>query len=136
MAASNAIASTGVTLKLGSTATTEVQDIRITGLKKATPEVTHHASPSRWREFISGLREGGEVTFDINYIPTDTTHTALIAQFNADTAGSWTLVWPDTSATKYSFSGILNGFEPTGVVDGKLTASITIKITGAINFNA
>ncbi|MCI0687121.1 MAG: hypothetical protein L0Y54_07800, partial [Sporichthyaceae bacterium] len=40
------------------------------GLSRETLDVTAHDSPDQWREFQGGLRDGGELTVDINYDPT------------------------------------------------------------------
>jgi hypothetical protein len=39
----------------------------------AEVEATHMASPNRRREFIAGLIEDGEGTFEMNYVPGSTT---------------------------------------------------------------
>ena len=132
MAISVAVSSFGVTLSVGGTALVDVRDISIAGLEKATPEVTHHLSVSGWREYVSGLRQGGEVQFDIGYSPGTSSHTALITAFNANTSSTCILVFTGASSKTYTFEGILKKFEPSAPVDGSLTATIAIQVTGVI----
>jgi hypothetical protein len=87
-----------------------------------------------YREFIKDLKDGGDVTFDINYNPTDPTHnaaTGLLSDFaNNTTVDTWALQFPDVAATTWTFPGILTGFQAGAPHDGKLTASVTIKVAG------
>src|SRR5687768_227094 len=41
---------------------------------RETIDVTAHDSPDQYMEFIGGLKDGGEVSLDINYDPSETTH--------------------------------------------------------------
>jgi predicted secreted protein len=41
---------------------------------RETIDVTTHGSPDAWMEFIGGLKNGGEVSLDINYDPAEATH--------------------------------------------------------------
>src|SRR5690349_5997020 len=42
--------------------------------KRETIDVTAHDSPGQYMEFIGGLKDGGEVSLDINYDPAEDTH--------------------------------------------------------------
>lgn len=135
-----AIAAYGTLLKMGDgggpevfTTVAEVTDISGPGLSLDTVDVTSHDSTDAWREFIATLKDAGEVTFDINYVPTNATHgatTGLLKALDMRTKKNWRLVFPDTGATTWNFSGFVTGFEPGEPVDDALTASVTIKLTG------
>lgn len=130
----NAISGFGTLLKRSGVTIAEVQDISGPGLSRDTIEVTHHQSPNRWREFIKSLKDGGEITFNINYIPTDTTHktsTGILADFANDTTiDTWSLVFPDVGATTWTFPAFVTGFEPKEPIDDRLNADITLKVAG------
>lgn len=130
----NAISGFGTLIKRNAVTVAEVYDIGGPGLSRDTIEVTHHQSPNRWKEFIKSLKDGGEVTFSINYKPTDTTHNVaagVLGDFaNDTTVDTWSLVFPDSGATTWSFPGILTNFEPTEPIDDRLSADITIKVSG------
>ena len=137
---SNALNAFGTLLKAGDGGTPEVfttiaEVTKISGPKLGleTIEVTNHSSTDGWKEFIGGLLEAGEVTFDINYIPTHATHnasTGLIAAIKNRTKGNYQLVFPDVGATTWPFTALVTGFEPDEPVDDALSASVTLKITG------
>lgn len=124
----------GTQLQRGDGATPEVftplanvTDITPPGIERETYDVTAHDSPDAWREFIGGLKDGGEVEIDINYDPRE--HDALIADF-ADTAPrNYKCVWPGTLGN-WAFGAILTNFEPEAPHDDKLAASAKFKVSG------
>lgn len=134
MAASNAITGYGVILKRNGTAIAEITMINPPALKRGTYEKSHHASPARWQEFGKGLKDGGDVSFDINYIPTNATHnasTGILADFADDTGNAtYDIVFPDDLSTTWSFAGIVTEFAPKPTREGKTAASVKIKVAG------
>lgn len=111
----------------------ELQDVDGPELSKDPVEATHQESPNRWREFISGMKDGGEVTFDVNHLPDDPTQdatTGLVADLDSDDARNFRVVFPPPSSKAWVFPGIVTQFGPTGPVADRQTASITIKVSG------
>lgn len=132
---SAAISAKGAILKIGATAIAEVLTITGPGLKIDTVDVTSHVSAGSWKEFVPVLKEAGEVTFEINYVPTDATHknaagglVYLLANMSSQV---FSLVWPDGGATTWTFTGYVVGFAPSAAHDGILKAAVAIKITGS-----
>lgn len=139
MPESNAISSFGTLLQRGDgsdpevfSTIAEVQDIKPPALSADTEEVTHQDSPNGWKEYLPTLLDAGEVTFDLNFIPTDTGHTALITDMTSRVKRNFKVVFPDGST--WSFAAYVTGFEPDAPVSGKLSASVTLKVTGAPTF--
>lgn len=102
-------------------------------------DITNQDSPGGFREFINGLIDPGELSFEINYDPGDATHdaaTGLLGDLTSRSVINWELIFPDTGSTKWTFSGSVKSFEANIPVDDVLSASITIKITGLPVFNA
>lgn len=137
----NAISSFGTLLKIGDGATpteafttiAEVKDISGPSLALEVTEVTSHSSPNGWREKIGTLLDGGEVTFEINYVPTENTHdagTGLVKDMKDRTLRNFQLVFPDVASTTWEFSALVSAFEPSAPVDGSLAASVTLSISG------
>lgn len=115
------------------TAIAEVSNIGGPNLSLDPIDVTHHSSTAGWKEFVGGLLDGGEVSFEINYDPVGATHdasTGLIADMVARTMRNFQLVFPDTGNTTWSFAALVTAFEPSEPVDDKLAASITLKLSG------
>ena len=127
-------------LKIGDGATpenfttiTEVRDISGPEISLDTADVTSHDSVGGWEEHIGTILRSGNVTFDINYQPTDATHdagTGLIADMVARTLRNFELTFTDPGATTWSFSAIVVGFTPTMPVADELSASVTLKVSG------
>lgn len=142
MAASGAVGGFGTLLKVGDgggtevfTTLAEVTNISGPSLSTDTIEVTHMESPNSAREYIAGLKDGGEVSFDLNFIADDTTQAAFITDWSNRTKRNFKIVWTDDSATTWSFTGIVTAFEPSASVDDKVSASATIKLTGIPTFS-
>lgn len=136
-----ALSGFGTLLKIGDggtptenfTTIAEVTDITAPGLTMDVIDVTSHDSPDALREKIAGLKDLGECTFTINYIPTHATHnatTGLIRDWKNRTKRNFKLVFPDAGATTWSFSGFVTNFQPSAPVDDKLTADVTITLSG------
>lgn len=134
------IKSFGTYLKLGDggateafTTIAEVKDISGPSLSLATAEATSHGSTGGWREFVGTLLDGGEITFDVNFVPTGATHSytsGLIEDMINRTLRNFQLVFPDTGSTTWAFAALVTGVAPSAPVEGILGASISLKISG------
>jgi len=98
-------------------------------------DVTVHNTATPWRKFISGLLDGGEVSLDINFVPTNATHTAataggLVKTMTDRSELNYKIVFPDTGTTEWIFPGIITAFEPSSDPADVLQASVTIKVSG------
>jgi len=92
------------------------------------------------KEFRGGQVDPGELTFDIHFQPKVATHgdtgTGLMKLLDDEALRNFRFTWPDDSPqTTATFAGfVMNGPTPTGEIDGKITASCTIKISGDITW--
>lgn len=112
-----------------------VRDISGPNLSLDTIEVTHHASTGGWREYIAGLLDGGEVTLDLFIDLSQATQgnsTGLLSELTGRTVEGFRITWPDASTA--TFNALVTSWEPGAVIDGALTGSSTLKITGAVTF--
>jgi predicted secreted protein len=115
------------------TTISEVRSIRGPTMTRDLIDVTNHDSAGSYREYVLGLKDGGEVTFDINYIPADGTHdasTGLLADYNNDVRRNFQMTFSDPSTTTWSFTAIVMGFEVSAAIDEVLMSSVTLKVTG------
>jgi hypothetical protein len=95
----------------------------------------HDASvqTSDWAVVIPGMKRGEQLTVDINFDPADPTHdhlTGLLADYNSGIKRNFRIVFPDIGSTTWQFAGYVTNMPPSAPVDGVLTASVTIAITG------
>jgi hypothetical protein len=74
------------------TAVAEVKTITGPALVRDTPDATHMASPEKWREYIAGLRDAGEVSMTVNCIPGSAGELAILAAFQDDIITATTTV--------------------------------------------
>jgi predicted secreted protein len=114
------------------TAVAEITELTPPAMSKDSIDVTSHASSDGYREFISGMRDAGEVSFKANWLPTNVTHdgtTGLLESFNDDELHLWRVVAPDTLIT-IEFYGFLTAFEPDLPLEEQAQLSGTIKVSG------
>jgi hypothetical protein len=104
-------------------------------MKRRLQDVWHMQSPNRNREFISGLNDPGECSFDMNFIPGNSADDRMFELLSLPTGASRTrncrISYPN--GVTWSFSAELTGYEPTVPVDDKMTATATFKVTGSIS---
>jgi hypothetical protein len=84
------------------------------------------------REKRMGLNDEGQLSFTINYIPTNTQHALLRTQRASRELTSFQLIFTDTGNTTWDFEAYVNGFSVSGAVDGVVEAQVTLEISGAI----
>jgi predicted secreted protein len=110
------------------TALGQITNISPPSLTRDTIDATHMQSPSRFREFISGLRDAGEVTIQFDYIRGDANDTALQSDYNSDTSRNYRIVYP--GGQTWTFNAFLTSYTIDVPVDGKVAATCTFKING------
>ena len=115
----------------------EINSIDGPNLARETQEVTHMESPDQYREYIGGLLDGGEVSFEGNYVPRHATHgatagTGLFSKFADGSVGThnFKIALPGTPTAAWAFKGILTSLEPKHPHDDKMEISGTIKVSG------
>jgi hypothetical protein len=103
-------------------------------MKMDMKEVSNMGSPSTFKEFIAGLRDGGAVTFEANYIPKDATQLNTQADLNAGVLSTWSITLPGTPGNAntciWMFSGYVDTINPAIPLDDRITVTGSIKITG------
>lgn len=93
-------------------------------------DVTHMASPSRYREFIQGLIDPGEFSCEVNWVAGGATDDFVISW---RTSGETRNVRITTNnGTTYTFPAFVTGWTPQMPVDGKMSATLSCKVAGAI----
>jgi predicted secreted protein len=98
---------------------------------RETIDVTAHDSPGGWMEFIGGLKNGGEISLDLNYDPSETTHD-LDDDFDDTVPRNYRIIiLPDTEDEHtWQISGILTNLGDEFPYDDRMQRSMTVKVTG------
>ena len=123
----------GTALKLGSTEIANLTSISGPSYEAETIDVTAHDSADDYfRDFIAGLRDAGEVSFEGNFDPDGATHKHATGGvpylLEEGTLEDFVIVFPD--GTQVAFEGFVTAWEPDMPFDDKMTASATIKVSG------
>jgi len=143
--ASGAIPGYGTLLKMGDGAGTaevfttiaEVGDIAGPGFSVDTNDVTSHDSPGAMREFKAGLIDPGEMSFPIWFQPDVATHdaqTGLLKVMNDREVRNFKMLFPNVAASEVAFAALVTKFDVKEPVGGVISADITLKISGALNW--
>ena len=113
----------------------EVKSITGPNISLETIDATHHQSPSGHREMLPSFKSAGEVSFDINFLPGVGTHQTLFDLWSNRTLRKYKIIFPDTSNTDWIFEAYVSNLSISAPIDDVLGASVTLMLSGAINFN-
>lgn len=134
---SNALTSQGMTIAAGNGASPEVfttiaEVSSIDGPTGQAPEIDVTDLSSTAREFVFGLKDEGEITLDLNYIPTNTQHDQLRTDKNAGTLRNYRITFTNSPANTWTFGAYVKGLSISNAVDNVTKASVTLRLSGAI----
>lgn len=110
----------------------EILDISGPSFSRDAVDTTHSQSTDRYREFITGLRDAGEMSATIALVPASaqgSKHRELMDDYESNSRVTYRLVFPD-GATNFSFSGIITSLEHATPINDRMTMAMTIKISG------
>lgn len=135
----NAITAIGALLKKYDTSTGwasvgEVTTISGPNMSRETIDVTSLASTGGYREFITGLRNPGTLTFTMNFNRTD--YDTMKTDFDSDDAVDYELILPDTEKTSLEFSALVTELPLNLDPASQITCNVTFQITGSITINS
>ncbi|RVL53955.1 phage tail tube protein [Sinorhizobium meliloti] len=133
MADTDASIGYGITFEMADLATptdmtyiAEVKDVTPPSDETDQADASHMQSPNRSREFIDGLTDPGEASFEMNYVPGSPSDKALIA---AKGKRKWCrLTFPNGVQTL--FVGSRQTYEKSAPLDDVMTATVTFKVSG------
>ena len=134
--ASNAVAGVGTVFNRWDSdagkwdAIAEINSITGPIMSRDTIDVTSLDSTGGYREFITGFRDGGTVVLSMNF--TRTTYELMKTDFESNVAQNYQIDLPDGENTSLDFEGLVTELPLTIPTDDKITADVTIKITGQV----
>lgn len=124
--------SQGVVVKLGVTSTFTVAEVTsISGIEYTADslDVTTHSSTNRYREFIQGMRDAGELSIEGYY--TTASATSAVALFETSSLMTCTIDLPTSPSTsRFTATVFVTGFSTEAPLDGIIPFTTTLKITG------
>jgi predicted secreted protein len=133
--ASNAFSGVGTTFKRSNmlssasfTAIAEINNIKGPDKKRASIDVTSLDSAGGYREFIPAFRDGGQVVLEMNF--TRAGFMDMNDDFESEDIQDYQINLPDS--TTLDFSGYVTDLGMAVPLDDKVTASVTIKVSGVV----
>ena len=128
----------GTTLMRVDVPIAELTNIGGPSLSADTIDATSHDSlviASGYREFIQGLRNGGEISIEGNFIPANPGQVALKTDFDDGSLVAYTITFPAVMATTWTFSAIVTALETSSPFDDKASFTATLKVSGKPSLN-
>lgn len=114
----------------------EVTSISLPNYQTDDLEATNFKSTGRVREYISGLIDPGEGEFGFNLVPGSATDLLLQDAVDDGVARDWEVILPDGAfGQKFAGKCIVKGYERDIPIDDRMTASITVRFTGAVTIS-
>lgn len=92
-------------------------------------DATHMQSPGRRREYIAGLIDNGEASFEINWVPGSATDELLRGLMASGAVVQHQIEFPNGVTVTYDAAII--GYAKEIPVDDRMTATITVAVSGA-----
>lgn len=132
--ASNAVAGVGTRFLRNGLPLAEVNSITGPGMTRDFIDVTSLDSTGGYREFIAGFRDGGTVTLNMNF--TRATYALMKQDFEDDEEQDYEIVLPDVDVTSVEFLGLVTELPLNIPTDDKITADVTIKVSGQVVINS
>lgn len=131
---SNGKAGLGTTLSWAGSVVSDITKIGGLTMKAKEIDVTNLAST--WREFISGIPDGGEVKIEGNLYPGDTNGQVALKNAVGGAAGAVVITLPTAIGANWSFNALVTEFSAGDAdTEGSVTFSVTLKITGQPTLN-
>ena len=119
----------GTTLSIGGTLVGELSDIGGPSRSRDTIDVSSHDSANGFREFVGGMRDGGDVSLEGLYT-NEVGQKALNTNYEGNVAQTIIITFPMTPTVTCTFSGIVTAIGNTAPYEDKLGFSATIKVSG------
>lgn len=129
------INTTGKTITAAGTATsatfTSVTNVRsFSGFDGAASEIDVTNLASVAKEFVLGLVDSGQFTFEIDYDSDSAGHVALRSKQVSGVLSNFKMTLPD--ATVITFNAYVKKFSLAGGVDAVVRSSVDLRISGAV----
>lgn len=124
------MAAKGTTFKFGDAAVGSLSSIGGVSASADTIDVTALDNVNGYREFVAGLKDGGEVSLSGYFDYADAGQKALYAAFESGETEECEIVFPTAMDCKWTFSGVVTAIETGAELEGAVSFSCTVKVSG------
>lgn len=128
-----AITANTTTLTYDGVAIADIVSITTPSISIATIDTTSIADV--YRTFLGGTIDSGEMSLEIQYDPNEAGAAKLEAEWEATAAAAPTakgVVITFSDGSTYTFNAILTSMSVSAAIDAVVTASVNLKVSGAI----
>jgi len=112
----------------------DINDIDGPSRSRKTITTTSLDTTGGYETFVAGFRDGGSITCNMNF--TATGYAAMVADFEDDDFVNYQIRIPNTEKTQLSFSALVTDIGMKIPKDDKISAPITLKISGTVTIGA
>lgn len=119
----------GAVFKIGTTTVSELTSVKPPNYEADDIDVTTHSTSSKFKEYIKGLMDAGEVEIEgyMDYTNYGTVYASMVTT----TLQSLTITLPTTpSVTNFACNGYIKSLECEAPHDDKIEFSATAKVSG------
>ena len=138
----SAAAGVGSAFKLGDAASPEVFTTVAEVLSIGGPditaeeiEVTSLDSAGGYKEYITGLKDGGTVALEMNWIKSNSQQTSMRDLVDSGTQRNYEIAFSDSPNTVAAFAGKVTSFSMSADPGSQLKASMSVRISGAVTWS-
>ena len=111
----------------------EITNITGPSMSKETHDVTSLASTGGYREFITGMKDPGTLSFTMWFNRSD--YEAMKVLFESNDLQDFEMILPDSEKTTLEFQGYVTEL-PLTVPEGPVSCDVSIKISGSVTVNS
>jgi len=122
----------------------QVVDLSGPQLESEQIEVSHRAdgvTANMWRRYVAGMKDGGEVSFQVIFDPDEPSHdptlaTSLYALGASGESDVFQIDFPGagTDRTTATFDAYVVNFDVDAPLEDGLTADVTLKVSGIVTW--
>ena len=134
---SSALETQGVLIQRGDGASPEVfttipEIVSFDGPGGSATEIDVTDLSSTAKEFRMGLKDEGDFSFEMMYLPNNAQHSGLQSDRTARTLRTFLITLTDSPQSTLKFTAYVREFSISGGVDDVLRASVTLRISGDV----
>jgi hypothetical protein len=138
---SNAIPTQGIVIARGDggspeafTLIAEITDFDGPGGER--PDIDVSSLDSLAREYLPGLTDNGDFSCTMNFLPVDAQHVAIrdVDRLETATPRNFRITFTDAGLTTATFAAFVKQYRPSGTVDDRVVANVTMRVTGEITW--
>lgn len=123
-------AAKGTIFKLGTTSIGALKSIGGIALSADTIDVTTLDNEDGYKEFIGGMKDGGEISLEGFFDYDDAGQKALYTAFESGSVEEATIEFPAEMKCNWQFNGVVTAYETSADLSDAVTFSCTVKVSG------